>query len=168
MVAKAECHAGGTNLRFVVTNLPDVATAADGERVYDDYIQRGESEHRMDELKNGLSAGRLSCHRFKANFLRLILHTAAYNLTNALRDHSDLPPIIQRGQPQTLRTYLIKVAATIITTTRRVVVHLAGQWPWWPTYCAVADRATTFSPHRRHPRLPRPILTPGNPGSPWG
>ena len=146
VVAKAECHAGGTNLRFVVTNLPDVTTAADGERVYDDYIQRGESEHRMDELKNGLGAGRLSCHRFKANFFRLILHTAAYNLTNALRDHPDLPQIIQRGQPQTLRTHLIKVAATIVTTTRRVVVQLAGQWPWWLTYQAVAARAMTFAP----------------------
>jgi hypothetical protein len=146
VIAKAECHAGGTNLRFVVTNLPDVVTPQDGQRVYDDYIQRGESEHRMDELKNGLSAGRLSCHRFKANFFRLILHTAAYNLTNALRDHPDLPPIIQRGQPQTLRTHLIKVAATIITTTRRVIVRLAGQWPWWPAYQAAANRALKFSP----------------------
>lgn len=50
VVAKVECHAGGTNLRFVVTNLPSVAMAADCERVYDGYIQRGESEHRMDEL----------------------------------------------------------------------------------------------------------------------
>jgi hypothetical protein len=32
VVAKAECHAGGTNLRFVVTNLPNVATAEDGQR----------------------------------------------------------------------------------------------------------------------------------------
>ena len=146
VVAKAECHAGGTNLRFVVTNLPDVTTAADGERVYDDYVQRGESEHRMDELKNGLSAGRLSCHRFKANFFRLMLHTAAYNLTNALRDDHDLPPIVRRGQPQTLRTHLIKVAATIVTTTRRIVVQLAGQWPWWPIYRAVAGRALRFEP----------------------
>ena len=149
MVAKAECHAGGTNLRFVVTNLPDVVTPQDGRRVYDGYIERGESEHRMDELKNGLSAGRLSCHRFMANFLRLILHTAAYNLTNALRDHPDLPPVIQRGQPQTLRTHLIKVAATIVITTRRVVVQLAGQWPWWDTYHAVARRANGFIPATR-------------------
>jgi hypothetical protein len=38
----------------------------------------------MDELKNELHADRLSCHRFKANFLRLLLHTAAFNLLNAL------------------------------------------------------------------------------------
>jgi hypothetical protein len=146
VIAKAECHAGGTNLRFVVTNLPDVVTPEDGRRIYDDYIQRGESEHRMDELKNGLSAGRLSCHRFMANFFRLILHTAAYNLTNALRDDPGLPEIIRRGQPQTLRTQLIKVAATIVTMTRRVIVQLAGQWPWWDIYRAVAERAGRFTP----------------------
>ena len=81
-------------LRFVVTNLP-TATDAEAEGRYDEYVQRGESEHRMGELKgagiggrpatNGLHAGRLSCHRFVANFWRLLLHAAAYNLLNALR-----------------------------------------------------------------------------------
>jgi hypothetical protein len=44
VVAKAECHEGGTNLRFVVTNLPDVITDEDGRKTYDDYVQRGQSE----------------------------------------------------------------------------------------------------------------------------
>ncbi len=85
IVAKAECHAAGTNLRFIVTSEP--TTDEQAQQRYDDYVQRGESEHRMDELKNGLYAGRLSCHRFVANFWRLLLHAAAYNLLNALRDH---------------------------------------------------------------------------------
>src|SRR5205814_5510409 len=134
LVAKAECHDGGTNLRFVVTNLHDVATAGRGEETYDDYVRRGESEHRMDELKNGLCMDRLSCHRFMANFFRLILHTAAFNLLNAVRDHADLPQVLRVGQPCTWRTMLIKVAAVIVQSARRVVVHLAAQWPWWPTY----------------------------------
>ena len=61
VITKAECHSQGTNLRFVVTNRPGVASASDGEHEYDDYIQRGESEQRMDELKNGLKMDRLSC-----------------------------------------------------------------------------------------------------------
>src|SRR5205085_545095 len=73
VIAKAECHQQGTNLRFVVTNLAQVVSSEDGQRTYDDYIQRGESEHRMDELKTGLKMDRLSCHRFMANFFRLIL-----------------------------------------------------------------------------------------------
>ena len=46
----------------------------------------------MDELKNGLHTDRLSCHRFMANFFRLLLHTAAYNLLNAARDDSRRAP----------------------------------------------------------------------------
>ncbi len=140
VVAKAECHAGGTNLRFVVTNL-DVPGVRQARKVYDDYVRRGTSEQRMDELKNGLSADRLSCHRFKANFLRLLLHTAAYNLLNALRDHADVPEVLRKGQPCTWRTHLIKVAATVAQSCRRIVVAPAGQWPWAHFYTAVSRRA---------------------------
>ena len=140
VIAKAECHAGGTNLRFVVTNLP-VPGTRQARGIYDDYIQRGTSEQRMDELKNGLAADRLSCHRFKANFLRLLLHTAAYNLLNALRDHDQTPEVLRRAQPDTWRTRLIKVAATVSQSCRRIVVTLAGQWPFADLYHAVARRA---------------------------
>ena len=162
VVAKAECHAGGTNLRFVVTNLPAecpldksrgalhelpaIAAASAGQAVYDDYIQRGESGHRMDELKNGLHMDRLSCHRFMANFFRLLLHTAACNLLSAVRDDPQLPELLRAGQPCTWQTHVIKVAAAVVQTTRRVIVSLAAQWPWWPLYRAVSQRALNFTP----------------------
>jgi hypothetical protein len=145
VIAKAECHAGGTNLRFVVTNLPGVQSPDDGQKTYDDYVQRGESEHRMDELKNGLHTDRLSCHRFMANFFRLLLHTAAFNLLNAVRDSSDLPEVLRVGQPCTWRLKLIKVAAEIVQSTRRVVVKLAANWPWHELYQSVATRALAFT-----------------------
>jgi hypothetical protein len=145
VTAKAECHAGGTNLRFVVLNLPDISTPDQGQKAYDDYTQRGESEHRMDELKNGLSTDRLSCHRFMANFFRLLLHTAAMNLLNAIRDHADVPQTLRVGQPCTWRSMIIKVAAQVVQTTRRVVVRLAAQWPWWPTYQAVSRRCNALA-----------------------
>jgi hypothetical protein len=141
VIAKAECHDGGTNLRFVVTSLPELITDEDGRKTYDGYVQRGESEHRMDELKNGLCMDRLSCHRFMANFFRLLLHTAAMNLLNAVRDHPDLPQVLRAGQPCTWRLMLIKVAAQILQSTRRIVVKLAAQWPWWSLYQSVATRA---------------------------
>jgi hypothetical protein len=144
VIAKAECHAAGTNLRFVVTNLPEVISADDGRQTYDDYVQRGESEHRMDELKNGLHAGRLSCHRFMANFFRLLLHTAAFNLLNAMRGQPNLPPLLRAAQPCTWRTLLIKVAAEVVQTTRRITVRLAAQWPWWSTYQTVTDQSLAF------------------------
>ncbi len=98
----------------------------------------------MDELKNGLSMDRLSCHRFMANFFRLLLHTAAMNLLNAQRDDQELPEILRRGQPCTWRTLVIKVAAVIVQSTRRVLVKLAAHWPWWPTYRCVAQRSLHF------------------------
>jgi hypothetical protein len=162
VVAKAECHAGGTNLRFVVTNLPARTSPPESDgwpsdpvarEVYDDYTLRGESEQRMDELKNGLHMDRLSCHRFMANFFRLLLHTAAFNLLSAMRDDDDddddddaatLPELLVAGQPGTWRTCVIKVAAQVVQTTRRVIVRLAAQWPWWPLYRAASTRALTF------------------------
>ena len=160
LLAKAECHSGGTNLRFVVTNLPAEPSPEDwisdpvAREVYDDYIQRGESEHRMDETKNGLNADRLSCSRFMANFFRLLVHTAAFNLLNGLRDDDDalvpqtqrLPPLLRRGQPQTWRLHLIKVAAQVIQSTRRIVIQLASQWPWWRYYRTVSGHALSFCP----------------------
>jgi Transposase DDE domain group 1 len=142
VVAKAECHAGGTNLRFVITNLPTESDERARAR-YDGYIERGESEQRMDELKNGLHAGRLSCSRFLANFWRLLLHAAAYNLLNGLRDHQQVPEELRVAQPQTWRSRVIKVAAVVVQTTRRVVIRLAAQWPHWDLYRAVAARALT-------------------------
>ena len=147
VVAKAECHAGGTNLRFVVTDLPTTTDEQAGAR-YDAYVERGESEHRMDELKNGLHAGRLSCHRFVANFWRLLLHAGAYNLLNALRghEHEDMPRELRTARPQTWRSRLIKVAAVVVQSTRRVAVRLAAQWPHWDLYLAAARRALAFGP----------------------
>ena len=143
IVAKAECQDCGTNTRFVVTSLP-VRSIRQAQRVYDDYIQRGSSEQRMDELKNGLHLGRLSCHRFVANFWRLLLHTAAFNLLNGLRDHDAIPAELRSAQPATWRNRLIKVAATVVQTTRRVVIQLAAQWPYWKIYQAVVRRACAF------------------------
>jgi len=145
VIAKAECHAGGTNLRFVVTNLPGLQSPDDGQKTYDDYVQRGESEHRMDELKNGLHTGRLSCHRFMANFFRLLLHTAAFNLLNAVRDGDELPEVLRVAQPCTWRLKLIKVAAEVVQSTRRIVVRLAANWPWHDLYESVAARALAFT-----------------------
>lgn len=140
VIAKAECSAQGTNLRFVVTNLP-VKNAAEARAVYDGYVQRGASEQRMDELKNGLSAGRLSCHRFKANFLRLLMHTLAFNLLNALRDHGSVPAELRAARPDTWRSRIIKVAAVVTQTTRRVVIELSSAWPFWPLLERVGRRA---------------------------
>src|ERR1700680_1852508 len=87
----------------------------------------------------------LSCHRFMANFFRLILSTAAMNLLSAARDDQNLPEGLRVGQPCTWRPHLIKVAALIVVSTRRIVVKLAGNWPWGHLYQQFAERALNFS-----------------------
>ena len=120
---KAEHTAAGTNLRFLVTNCPGRAA-----EVFAFYNDRGECENRIEELKNGFRADRLSCHRFLANAFRLLLHGAAYNLVNFFRQY--LPQPWRSAQIETLRAQLFKLGARIRQTARCVRVHLASAWPF--------------------------------------
>lgn len=160
VVIKAECHMAGTNRRAVVTNRAGARIVPQG--VYDDYIQRGESENRNKELKVDLCGDRLSDHRFMANLFRLCLHALALNLLIRLRSKLPDPPDpdtepraprprpapvpdaeaphaptgveLRRAQPATWRLRLIKVAAEVIVSARRVLVRLSSAWPSLPTW----------------------------------
>jgi hypothetical protein len=120
---KAEHTEAGTNLRFLVTNFKGRSRS-----VFSFYNDRGECENRIEEFKNGFAADRLSCHRFRANAFRLLLHSFAYNLVNLFR--LQLPPSLRSAQIETLRTQLFKIGARIRETARCVRVHLASGWPF--------------------------------------
>jgi|ETNmetMinimDraft_26_1059896.scaffolds.fasta_scaffold30163_1 hypothetical protein len=92
VIAKVEVNQLGINRRFIVTNRPAAAVLPEG--CYDNYVQRGESENRHKELKNGFCGDRLSCHRFVANAFRLQLHVAALNLLVRLRGLVSDPPTL--------------------------------------------------------------------------
>ena len=123
------------NPRFVVTNLRDHP-----EAVYQLYCQRGDMENRFKELQYGLQMDRTSCHRFWANQFRLLLTAAAYVLMQELRRRTP-DPRLRRAQVNTLRDRLIKLAAWVEPSVRRVVVHLAQDFPWRTSWrwiaCAV-------------------------------
>jgi len=187
VIVKCEANDQGTNRRAVVTNRPGALILP--EAAYDEYTNRGESENRNKELKDGLNADRLSDHRYFANLFRLYLHVAAYNLLVAMRavvvdPPSPLPdeplpnealpdeplpnealpdePLpnealpgrrrrawhnrrrehdpLGEGQPCTWRTRLIKVAALVHESTRRVVVQLSSSWPYLHHYWRVAEQ----------------------------
>jgi hypothetical protein len=166
VVAKVEVNDQGTNRRFVVTNRPGAPLFA--EATYDEYVQRGDSENRNKELKCGLAMDRLSDHRFCANYFRLYLHALAMNLLVRLRRVVAEPPPVatseealpaeaqtgaerqrrfrerrQRdplgeGHPCTWRLLLIKVAAEVVVSVRRVVIRLSRSWPhlgWYQRVC---------------------------------
>lgn len=156
VIVKAEANAQGTNRRFIVTNRPGAQILP--EAAYDDYARRGESENRNKELKCGLQIDRTSDHRFMANYFRLYLHAGAFNLLVRFRQAVALPQVPQpapdvppqafkeperrhhlrrsrqrdplvQAQPCTWRTLLIKVAAEISVSVRRIVVRLSAHWP---------------------------------------
>jgi hypothetical protein len=126
VIIKAEHLIQGPNVRFVVTNLP-----GDSKTLYQDlYCQRGEMENRIKEQQLGLFADRTSCHAFLANQFRLLLSSAAYVLIEALRRLGLRGTELAKAQVQTIRLKLLKVAARVKTSVRRVVFHLASSYPY--------------------------------------
>jgi hypothetical protein len=128
VVIKVEVSAKGTNTRFVVTTRPDPP-----EALYDWYVDRGEMEGWVKDLKRACFADRLSCHRFWANQFRLLLHVAAYWLLDTLRRWLSLVQV-PRMQLDTLRLRLIKVGGWVRELGTRVRLHLASSHPsedWW-------------------------------------
>lgn len=99
---------------------------------------------RNDELKNGLSMDRLSCHRFAANFRRLLLHVAAYNLLNAVCDADEILETLRHAQPQTWHVRLIKVAVSDVQSTRRALIEVSSSWPHWSIDARAVERAQAF------------------------
>jgi hypothetical protein len=172
VIVKAEANAQGTNRRFIVSNRPGARVMV--EAAYDDYAMRGESENRNKELKCDLAMDRTSDHRFLANFFRLYLHVLAMNLLVRLRRTVACPPPAEatatvvvdalegqarqryfrqrrradplgEGHPCTWRSLLIKVAAEVIVSTRRIVVRLSSSWPYLDWYRRVCDFLRTLS-----------------------
>jgi hypothetical protein len=126
VVMKAEVSAQGANPRFVVTSLAEFAPAL----LYHAYCERGQCENFIKDFKNALQADRLSCSTFAANFFRLLEHAAAYVLVHALRAQvAPLSPQLGRAQFDTLRLQLLKVAAIVSQSTRRVLVRLPSAFP---------------------------------------
>lgn len=134
VVYKAEVTEQGTNTRFVVTNRRDPPQA-----LYDWYVQRGETENWIKDLKRACWADRLSCHGFWANQFRLLLHAAAYWLLDTLRRW-----LAQCGTPRvqldTLRLRLIKIGGWVRELTTKVRLHLASSHPGRPLWHLLATR----------------------------
>lgn len=100
------------------------------KKKYEFYTERGGTcEARIDELKNGLKADRLSCHRFIANQFRLFLHMAAYCLVQKLRQALHKTEFAA-FHIQQLRLKLLKIGGQVVQTARVVWFRLASGYPW--------------------------------------
>jgi hypothetical protein len=127
VIVKAEHGERGENPRFVVTNIDWVSPRS----IYDGaFCPRGASENYIKDFKNAVHADRLSCRRFLANSVRLLLHWVAYRLLHALRTEAGLVESkLGRVQMDTLRLRLLKVAAIVQVSVRRVLVRLPWRFP---------------------------------------
>jgi hypothetical protein len=135
VAAKAEHGERGDNPRFVVTNIDWVTPRS----IYDGaFCPRGQAENYIKDFKNALKAGRLSCHRFLANAFRLLLHAVAYRLMHALRASvAESDAHLGRAQLDTIRLRLLKVAAAVQVSVRRVLIRLPRGFPARETLIAL-------------------------------
>lgn len=130
VVAKAEALVGKLNPRFVVTNLSTDRWPA--RELYEDlYCARGDMENRIKEHQLQLFSLRTSCHQMQSNQLRLWLSTFAYLFFVLLRTEVWKDREASHWEPSTIRLRVLKVAATVNVSTRRIVIQLPRSHPWW-------------------------------------
>jgi Transposase DDE domain group 1 len=127
VVAKVEFHLGELFPRvgFIVTNLTTSCRS-----VVRFYNRRGTAEQWIKEGKQAAAMTRLSCHRFRANEVRLWLSVLAYNLGNLWRRLA-LPKAIGNWSLTSLQQRVIKTGGRLIKHARYYLA-LAGRKPPHP------------------------------------
>jgi hypothetical protein len=110
---------------FIVTSL-----AASSLAVVRFYNKRGTAEQWIKEGKQAVAMTRLSCHRFRANEVRLWLSLIAYNLGNLWRRLA-LPAPIGKWSLTSLQQRLVKSGGRLIQHARYHWLLLAeGHLTW--------------------------------------
>ena len=121
IVAKVEHHHGELFPRvgFIVTNM-----ALPSRSIVRFYNKRGTAEQWIKEGKQATHWTRLSCHRFRANEVRLQLSVLAYNLGNLWR-RLVLPPRVKRWSLTSLQQRLVKTGGRLVKHARYYWLLLA-------------------------------------------
>src|ERR1700736_301135 len=104
---------------FIVSNLEMPSRA-----VVRFYNKRGTAEQWIKEGKQAVKLARLSCHRFRANGVRLWLSLIAYNLGNLWRRLA-LPAPIGKWSLTSLQQRLVKTGGCLIKHARYYWLLLA-------------------------------------------
>ena len=139
VVAKAEHLAKGANPRFVVTSLD--AKTAGAQRLYEElYCIRGEMENRIKEQQPGLFADRIGTATLRANQLRLYLSSFACLLLHGRRRLGLAGTRWGRAQCGAIRTRLLKLAAVVRISARRVWLAFASGYPDQAAFATVLQR----------------------------
>ncbi len=125
VVGKAEILGDKDNPRFIVTNLSMAAQPA--ATLYEElYCGRGDMENAVKEHQLELFGERLSCAGFAANEVRLLLASFAQLLLARLRTIGLAGTALAQATAGTIRVQLLKIAAHVTVSVRRVHVRLAS------------------------------------------
>jgi hypothetical protein len=157
VIGKAEVMAAGENPRFIVTNLP--ARGFRGEpdrerfrpdRLYEElYCARGDMENQLKQQVLDLQADRLSTHYLGSNQLRLWLATLAYLLLERLRALGLAGTGLAAATVGTIRLRLLKVAASVRVSVRRVYVQLSSAFTFQAVFRRCQQRLGAWASARR-------------------
>ena len=126
VIARVEATSKGSDIRFIVTNLPGRSKLLYG-RVY---CARGRMENMIKEHKLYTKSDRTSCHRWEANQFRLFLHSGAYWLLHQLRQAAPRRSPWRKATFETIRRAFLKVAVRIEELKSRVRVALPTAYPY--------------------------------------
>ena len=126
VICKIEVSERGRNVRFIVTDM----NGKGPQRMYDEsYCGRGRMENFIKDHKNALHSDRTSCHRFEANYFRLLLHSAAYVLLNTLAEKGLRGTELVKAQFDTIILKVLKIGARVVEKLSRIRVHLPSSCP---------------------------------------
>jgi hypothetical protein len=132
VIGKAEITQGKTNPRFIVTNISGTEPWAQGEEQFATgsglyerfYCARGNMENRIKEQQLDLFADRTSTGWQSSNQLRLWFSTFAYLLLSQMRAVALHGTPLATATVGTIRLKLLKIAAQITVSARRIYVQL--------------------------------------------
>ena len=133
VIARVEATSKGSDIRFIVTNLPGRAKLL-YERVY---CARGRMENMIKDHKLYTKSDRTSCHRWEANQFRLYLHTGAYWLLHRLRQAAPRRSRWRKATFETLRRTFLKIAVRIEELKSRIKIALPSAYPYQPDLVSI-------------------------------
>jgi hypothetical protein len=155
VIGKAEVMSEGENPRFIVTHLPAQGFKDQKDksrfcpaRLYEElYCARGDMENKLKQQVLDLHADRMSTHYLASNQFRLWEAMFAYLLLERLRTQGLSGTELERATAGSLRLQLLKIAAQVRVSVRRVYVQMSSAFPLQEVFALC---------HRRLMRLAAP------------
>lgn len=153
VIGKAEITNDKKNPRYIVTDIEigaswiaEHAALREGSDLYEKfYCARGDMENRIKEQQMDMFADRTSTGHLASNQLRLWFSTFAYLLMSQLRTVALVGTRMAKATVGTIRLHLMKVAAQVTVSVRRVFVRLCSAFPAQEIFAQAHARLRTAS-----------------------